>query len=128
MNAIEQRVDFVGCHHMEDSDGMSVYSDANTTNNLLSEKLEVLDSKGFEVVSVVPVISGRGVTTLVQKPQSNDGDIFSRLIQFLGSSRKQRKKAKKNPAQGNSQSVEVTGMGYSYTQGFTIFSKRKKNA
>lgn len=124
MKTSEQRVDFVGCHHIEENNGLVTYSDMANTQQLLNEKLEVLDSKGFEVVSVVPVISGRGV--LVETPQVLERDLFSRLIHFLGSSRKQRKQAKENSTQGSRQSMQT--IGYSYTQGFTIFSKRKCHA
>lgn len=137
---IDQRVDFVGCHHIEAEDGLSVCADMDSTMALLNEKIEVLQAKGFEVVSVTPVISG--TSTYGQFPvaygQPQRQGFISRFIDACTETRRQKKLKKSNNHQYGEnidanhllQAQSSLGipysMGFSYTQGFTIFSKKRE--
>ncbi|WP_440994763.1 hypothetical protein [Cysteiniphilum litorale] len=134
----DQRVDFVGCHHIESEDGLSVCANMESTIALLNEKIEVLQAKGFEVVSVSTVISGTSTygqfPVAHQQPQRQG--FISHFIDACTETRRQKKlKKSNNPQHGKNmgashllQAQSSLGipysMGFSYTQGFTIFSKK----
>ncbi len=128
MGKIEQRVDFVPCHHEEEPNALMTYSNMDATNKLINDKLEVLDAKGFEVTSVVPVISGRGIygQEPYEIPRENANFVTS-FMNYFGNSRKAKKAKKQQVAATTGAGLLPFSFGYSYTQGFNIFSS-KKNA